>query len=795
MTDYPNQRPLFILGLMLALWAYSLGPVYGQSPLAVAVAGNPPPVLPKQSSPGGTDQSAISMKLLEDRLAAARTALAAYTENGGIDDAPPGVSLQDVQLRRALLQRRVFAYEQQLRNTDLLAGIRARRVETGRKAEVWSQFAESPPYSILLTDSLREQIQVEGKKKSSNEAALSKLEQLIDESRLQAAHFEERIRQLNEQLESLMNGEGSTRLVWRRDFVRLRYEVAAAGVAVLDLERRIRLELVAESRMRLGLLQRKLMVAGAKAKFSHGDLIQVTERIEQQRKALREELGQVRVRREAAREALESAQNKMRGIKRQPAAGPNAVKRIAETVSAHEVRWGAVETSLQILRLLLECTDVERTAWEIRYAAYGSQRIASLREAERRLSSSKNRLDLWRDQVQQELEVSSRRIQFQADRLNSLPANAGIRPVIAENLSALRETDHLLLRFMRRIEHLELLVQRWEESLQLALKELPLTDRVQHLFSDAERFFMRVWTFELFTAEDTIRVEGQTISGQRSVTVGKILMAIIILAGGVWITGLISRVMQPIIARRFNIETNQANLIQRWVRAAMIICLVLFSMASVKIPLTVFAFAGGALAIGLGFGMQTLLKNFVSGLILLFERPFRVGDVIDVDGQRGTVTAIGLRASVLELTDGKETMIPNSFLLESNVTNWAYSNRKVRFTVTVGVAYDADLRLVMHSLDNVAERHGLVLKEPKPHVLLTGFGDNALTFELRFWVTDVTQEIVAQISSDLRLMIAAAFAEHGLVIAFPQRDIHIDAKRPLPVAVMPPGGPAVNTGA
>jgi small-conductance mechanosensitive channel len=359
-------------------------------------------------------------------------------------------------------------------------------------------------------------------------------------------------------------------------------------------------------------------------------------------------------------------------------------------------------------------------------------------------------------------------------------------PLARERLSALRESDQLLLRVFRALERMERLTQRWEEGLRAAEGKLPFSGRVQNLFSDARSFLQKLWTFELFTAEDTITVDGQKITGKRSVTVGKIVMAIFILVVGIWTTGVIARVTEPFIIRRLKIEANQASLIRRWIRALLVACLVLFSLVSVKIPLTVFAFAGGALAIGLGFGTQTMLKNFVSGLILLFERPFRVGDVLDVGGQKGTVTSIGLRASVLQLWDGTETLIPNSSLLENNVTNWTYSNRKVRFTVTVGVAYGSDPRRVIQLLGEVAERHGLVEKEPKPQVLFTEFGDSTLAFELRFWV-DVAKANAAQVSSDLRLMIAGAFAENRIVIDFPQRDIHLHASRPLQVQVLPTG--------
>jgi small-conductance mechanosensitive channel len=151
-----------------------------------------------------------------------------------------------------------------------------------------------------------------------------------------------------------------------------------------------------------------------------------------------------------------------------------------------------------------------------------------------------------------------------------------------------------------------------------------------------------------------------------------------------------------------------------------------------------------------------------------------MGDVLDVDGNRGQVTSIGIRSSVLQLWDSTEVLIPNSELLEQKVTNWTFSNRLVRFTISVGVAYGTDTRKVIATLIEGAERHGLVAKDPKPQAFLIRFDDSALAFELRFWV-DILTTNAAQISSDLRQMITGAFAENGIVIAFPQRDLHFQA--------------------
>ena len=330
----------------------------------------------------------------------------------------------------------------------------------------------------------------------------------------------------------------------------------------------------------------------------------------------------------------------------------------------------------------------------------------------------------------------------------------------------------------RSSERLERLLDRWSEDLQHDLARLPFADRVRNLFSNARSFLSNLAGFELFTAEDSITVDGQKISGKRSVTVGKVAGAILILVVGYWVIGLASKAGSRLIQKWLNVEHNQGELIRRWMRAVLVVCLIVFSLVSVKIPLTVFAFAGGALAIGIGFGTQTVLKNVVSGLIILFERPFSVGDVLDVGGQKGTLTSIGLRASVLQLWDGTEALFPNSNLLENPLTNWTFSNRTVRFTLAVGVAYGSDTRRVVQLLEEVLGRHGQLETNPKPQILFSDFGESSLAFEVRFWL-DVLRTNPAQVSSDLRHMIAGAFTDSGIVMAFPQRDLHIKTAVPL----------------
>ena len=180
---------------------------------------------------------------------------------------------------------------------------------------------------------------------------------------------------------------------------------------------------------------------------------------------------------------------------------------------------------------------------------------------------------------------------------------------------------------------------------------------------------------------------------------------------------------------------------------------------------------GGALGIGIGFGLQTIVSNFVSGLILLFERPLKVGDSIQLGDQWGMVKHLGLRATVIETFDEAEVVVPNADLISGQVTNWTLANRRVRIVIPIGVAYGSDLALVMKTLLGCAADHSLVLADPEPRVIFSAFGASSLDFELRVWIADFDDRRTVQ--SDLLLEIDRRFRDLDIEIPFPQRDLHV----------------------
>lgn len=185
--------------------------------------------------------------------------------------------------------------------------------------------------------------------------------------------------------------------------------------------------------------------------------------------------------------------------------------------------------------------------------------------------------------------------------------------------------------------------------------------------------------------------------------------------------------------------------------------------------LTVFA---GALGIGIGFGLQNIAGNFISGLIILFERPIKVGDRIEAGGVMGDVVNISARATTVVTNDNIAIIVPNSSFVAEPVTNWSYSDRHVRISIPVGVSYSSDPEAVRDLLVEAARGHPGVLQTPAPEALLAEFGDNSLNFELRVWTREyATRPPVLR--SELNYLIAKLFRQHGVEIPFPQRDIHI----------------------
>jgi len=189
-----------------------------------------------------------------------------------------------------------------------------------------------------------------------------------------------------------------------------------------------------------------------------------------------------------------------------------------------------------------------------------------------------------------------------------------------------------------------------------------------------------------------------------------------------------------------------------------------------------------ALGVGLGFGLREIVANFICGLIVLFERPFRIGDTVTIGDVSGTVSRIRIRATTIVDWDNKELIVPNKEFIVGHLINWSLSDNLIRLKVPVGIAYGSDTDLAEQLLIKAANSNPLVLKSPEPKAVFLGFGDNTLNFELRVYIKNIDKWI--PMLHALNRSIDKEFRQVGVTIAFPQRDVHLNANGPLDIRVV-----------
>jgi len=257
-----------------------------------------------------------------------------------------------------------------------------------------------------------------------------------------------------------------------------------------------------------------------------------------------------------------------------------------------------------------------------------------------------------------------------------------------------------------------------------------------------------------------------------NVTLGGVLGLFATLLVGYAISSAIRFLLREELLKRLHLKRGVPELISTTLHYLLLLLVFLFAVNAGGIALNKFTLITGALGVGVGFGLQNIINNFVSGLILQFERPIRLGDVVDLGGGvTGPVTRIGIRSSTVQSFQGSEIIIPNGTFISENVTNWTLSESKRRLDLAVGVAYGSDPKLVKEVLERPACQHPDVLTSPGPEAFFMGFGDSSLNFELRFWV--MQESNIVKVKSEVALEVMRLLAEAGIEIPFPQRDLRL----------------------
>jgi len=722
--------------------------------------------------------TAYSADDVRKSLDAARKQLESIEAGGETPpDAPPGTPLPDILQRLTLARLLVSTFEKQLGALEKTEVARQRQSEAQRANEAWRGFAQPPPYSVLTVDQARDELDA-AKNALTGAKANQELFQRLErdyEARLKASQSAARLA-----AEAADRARGTPALparAWDSTMATLRAQVDSSVQGLLQIGLRGAQAEIDAATAAAELANRQLDAVGTNVHLPRTDLERVMAEINARRRRAETDLeGAVKVSDAAAKAAERSGPG--------PAAAATASTTAASGADAMAAREAAVTASQRVflLREYLLQLDGEKAAWEARASAIDTRNAVRARAAYDKLTESLASLRATKQYLEQQLTATESRLRDEEARQRAstqadTPASRMLVDTLHQRQNNLRKALDDALPLSRLVAHFR---SDFEDR-----RESSLSAQLQDQWAGARLAAREVWNFELFAIDDTFETaDGRKLAVSRSVTIGKTFGAALIVIVGYWLSSLILRRIERKAVAKGRATPQGAALVRKWILFAVAAILALVGLLSASIPLTAFAFLGGALAIAAGFGLQTLLKNLVSGVMLLIERPLRLGDLVEVDGIRGRVTEIGIRASTIRGGDGIESMVPNSRFLEGSMTNWTYSNAQARQTIAVGVAYGSPLRKVVEILSDVLERHGVVLKDPKPQVYLDAYGDNAINFSLTYWVEMSQTGDSRRVKSDLLLMIDRAFDEAGISIPFPQRDVRLATTSPVPVEIV-----------
>jgi len=715
----------------------------------------------RNSSARASDEPALSpqeqIDLIRERIPAleselSRTRTVFEAEQGANATAALGELGRSVDLLRQLLflnEQLISEYQrlQQISQALEVAGTDLRAAEAGK-------FEQLPPYDFFTLDELLSD-------RLGSRSLIRRSEAEVSKSRTEISRAESRLDELRTQRRSIVDqaaagGDPSerTRLARRREAALIAERVGEVTVELRRVQRDRAATLLEFARAELQTVNKAIDYIRPLVSFTQENLDHRLADIEKRLNLLNENIEGVRSSESSLRERVEAF----------PAAGDQAGPEI-------ELRRAMARETLVVLGTrisigferrghLIDLREVWRDRFRVSEGDLSAGVIRTIAQSVDTMFESLD--DDEQDLVERSQFVRTRLVAAQ-EELAEMQGDAV--ELARQRVDEYRELGEDIDAALKAISQTRLLYLKLSEELG-ERSGLTVWDRVMVVWS----WIGIVWNYELIELDD-----------ETALTVGKLLIGLALLAVAFnlskWMSGLLSRRVLP----RFGLHTHAASAFKSIAFYVLLLTFALMALRIINVPLTVFAVLGGAVAIGIGFGSQTIASNFMSGLILLAERPVRVGDFIEVGGVVGTVQHIGARSTRLKTPTNIEMIMPNATLLENNLINWTLSDQLVWLWVDVGIAYGSPTREAAKLLMKAAEEHGRVLRTPVPIVRFEGFGDNSLNFRVVFAINLNTPADRLSIPSDLRFRIDNLFREAGITIAFPQRDVHLDTLSPLKV--------------
>ncbi len=694
----------------------------------------------------------------------------------GAENLPEGVTPSDLSSRRRILEQTLLAASRHLLILDETETSKAALEAAKAESDAWKGFDTPPPHSVLMVDELVERKEAledkQASSRSSSEVLKTSLASLLKESKA-----------TEEEIAAMPKADANNpAALWKLESARARQRSLFIRASALQRSIALLEEQMAAGAVELALFSKKIKLAGDDLVFTEEDLALINAASADRQAALRKEAVQVRKRMRKAAEDKAAAASALAKLRESEAPDPELLALAELNAETAAIQADALQSVSDFLDSFSQIEAFIPEAYEHRFTLMGAKDAAERKAALANLAALNQRLDAWDVVAKNELDSVAADIGKEQSRASLLPADDPKLAPLNRQRAALWEKQSVIQRAHQSIQNQRRTIARWLADYG-AKEKAPWYEPAMDTVTHAWRSVQKLWNIPVNRYEETIEIDGQKVVEIRFVSLGAILTALILFIIAYFIAAKISRRVQGVLVHREVIGENQARTLRTWVMLLVALLLALATLSWLSIPLTIFAFLAGALAIGVGFGTQTIIKNFISGIILLFERKVRVGDIIEVDGTLGVVSEINTRSSIVRGFNGIENLIPNSLFLENRVVNWTLNSRFLRRELKVGVAYGTPTKTVIEILNEAAERHGLILKDPAPFATMSNFGDNSLDFTLYFWIelNDKTNGLV--VDSDLRIMIEKRLTELGIHVPFPQRDIHLSADRPLQVEI------------
>ena len=623
-----------------------------------------------------------------------------------------------------------------------------------KKEQAETSISSSPPYSLGFYDSHMAELSVAEQRQQnldlSNRLARSRLLDIsndIEENEKKIRLFKENQSNLIAEQEKIAAGQELKRLVEQKAIVTASAHLERINLANLETGKKI-------TDLQVGILYLQMTRIKQYLSFDKEDLQKQLDDIDTKRTKLEALLNRVLDEQKQVEDAWKNARE---------AADESVVSSMAGAWLKAREAWrktyqAVLEQTSKIIRLL----DYNAQIWRLRYELLNNT-LSADELAEWKINTRDHISEMSHTIVlEQNFQNTLRQQITDAERQLQKPGgDKGIARHYQTRIDAMNRLAQRRMEYISALLENQQLVMRFQDEIDNRLDRNTLVERVTGLFSRIQN----IWNYEVWV------IDGN------GVTVRKLMAALALLVLGLLSVKILFNIVFKRLLARTQIRETTASTIQKVLSYFAYLMVLLIAFRIVNIPLAAFAFFGGAIAIGVGFGAQNLINNFISGFILMGERPISIGDLIEIEGVLGKVQEIGARCTRIRTGENIHILVPNSSLIEKNITNWTLSDTRIRTRVRVGVVYGSNIPKVTELMIQSVRDNAKTFQTPSPFVLFHDFGENALMFDVYFWIS--INAIIERkiIESEIRYRIETLFKQAAIVVAFPQRDVHLVASR------------------